>query len=162
VGAPVPGQGEETRSAARNRGAQAGELPAFLGGGQAGECRAGRHSRERAFVVGPINPFPFPFRIPVRQPDPETLIPCPEHDKTLQRGEGSGGKSTRKRKRQPQLRVCAVEEPERHNSALGCLFTGRRSRMGAGAVSEHPVRPDEKPWTQAAGGQSRSCLLSAG
>ena len=62
-------------------------------------------------------------------------------------------------KGQAQLRVGTVEEPERLSS--GRLFTRWRRRIGAGAEPKHPAHT-EKPWMQAAGRQSRSCLLSAG
>lgn len=126
----------------RNRGA-----PAGCGFGV--PRGAGWHSRERALVVGAVDPFPLPFRVPVRQPNPEALIPCPEHDKILQRGEGSGGKAPGK------------GLPERggsgHSRALLLAALWGRGEVGMGTrASRRATEPE------LAGRQREFCLLSAG
>lgn len=110
---------------------------------------AGWHSRERALVVGPVDPFPLPFRVPVRQPNPEALIPCPEHDKILQRGEGSGGESARK----------GLREPAGSGHSRALRLAAPWGRGGAGRGPEHPAEPRSPAWR--AGSTSSACSLLA-
>lgn len=107
MGTALPGVGDELNLLVLN-GFGGWFLPPLLGvregAGPGGSPGSGgsRHSREGGFIVGAVHPLPFPFGVPVREPDPEPLIPRPEHDEILRWGEkGQERKSAWKRPEEP-------------------------------------------------------------